>query len=89
MVTCYASIPALLARAQFYDTFRDVVSESIELGYAKTAFKLFDKVGSDVWRRCKRNNDTWTWELFKLYANRYLHESGELASDRVLTFTWA
>lgn len=88
MVTCYASIPTLLARVQFYDTFCDIVSESIELSYAKTAFKLFDNVSGDVWRECKRKNDMRAWELFKLYVNRYLHAKGELASDRVLTFTW-
>lgn len=86
MVTCYASISALLARVQFYDTFCDVVSESLELGYAKTAFKLFDKISSDVWRRCK--GDMRAWEVFKIYVNRYLHENGELSPDRVLTFTW-
>lgn len=88
MVTCYASISKLLARVQFYATFCDIVSESIELDYAKTAFKLFDSVSGDVWRECKRKNDMRAWELFKLYVNRYLHANGELASDRVLTFTW-
>ena len=89
MVTCYASISDLFARVQFYATFCNVVSESLEHHYATDAYKLFDNVCGDVWRRCKRNGDMKAWELFKTYCNRYLHEHGELASDRVCTFTWA
>lgn len=89
MVTCYASISNLFAHVQFYNTFCDIVSESLSYRYAVSAFKLFDSVCGDVWRECKRHNDMCAWELFKTYCNRYLHENGELASDRVCTFTWA
>lgn len=88
MVTCFASIPALLSRVQLYPTFCDVVSESLTLGYAKTAYALFNATCGNVWRECKRNGDKCAWELFKGYVNKYLHENGELPSDRVITFSW-
>lgn len=89
MITCYARIAPTLANAVFYGTFTDAVREACELFHYPDAITLFDAVCGDVWRECKRNSDMRAWELFKTYCNRYLHECGELANDRVLAFTWA
>lgn len=86
--TCYARIAPEFARVVFYQTFVDMVNVAIEQRYARSAFKLFDLICGDVWRECRRNDDMQAWELFKTYANRCLHERGELASDRVCVFTW-
>lgn len=88
MFTCYAAIAPAFARVVFYQTFIDMVAAAIRQRYATTALKLFDDICGDVWRECKRRGDMRAWELFKTYCNRYLHECGELANDRVCTFTW-
>ena len=88
MITCYARIAPTLANAILYCTFTDAVCEACEVFNYPNAFKLFDDVCGDVWRECKRSGDMRAWELFKLHANRCLHETGELADDRVLAFTW-
>ena len=89
MFTCYAAVPAAFARVIFYATFSDYVRTACYQFNVCTARELLNDICGDVWRACKRNNDVRAWELFKLYANRYLHETQELAADRVLTFTWA
>lgn len=89
MFTCYAAIAPALANAQFYSSFVAVVREAREVFDYFNTLTLLDAVCGDVWRACKRNNDMRAWELFKLHANRYCHATGELARDRVLTFTWA
>lgn len=88
MITCYARIAPTLANAVLYGTFTDAVREACELFNYPDAITLFDAVCGDVWRECKRRGDMRAWELFKTYCNRYLHECGELANDRVCTFTW-
>lgn len=88
MFTCYAAIAPAFARVMFYQTFTDMVAAAIAQRYAPSAFGLFDDICGDVWRACKRNGDMRAWELFKTYCNRYLHETGGLANDRVCTFTW-
>lgn len=87
--TCYARIAPSFARVVFYQTFVDMVDAAIRQRYAVTALKLFDDICGDVWRQCKRDDDMRAWELFKTYANRCLHERGEIADDRVLAFVWA
>lgn len=89
MITCHAAIAPTLANATLYSTFADAVHEACELFGYPNASTLFDAVCGEVWRACSRNNDMRAWELFKLHANRYCHEVGELAADRVFTFTWA
>lgn len=88
MITCYASIAPALAHAKSFGEFAAVTAESIALDYAKNGKSLYNAVCGDVWRECKRSSNKRAWELFKLYSNRYLHETGEIASDRVLMFTW-
>ena len=87
MFTCYAAIAPAFARTIFYATYCDYVRAACDEFEFATARKLIDRICADVWRACKRNSDMRAWELFKLYSNRYLHETGELASDRVMTFT--
>ena len=88
MLTCYAAIAPALANAQFYSNFVAVVREACEVFNYSNTIKLFDAVCGDVWRTCLRRSDMRAWELFKLHANRYCHATGELAHDRILTFTW-
>lgn len=89
MFTCYAAIAPAFARTMFYQTFSDMVDAAIGQQYASDALTLFDTICGDVWRACLRASDMRAWELFKLHCNRYLHECGELANDRVCMFTWA
>ena len=89
MITCHAAIAPTLANATLYGTFADAVREACELFNYPNATTLFDAVCGEVWRACSRHNDMRAWELFKLHANRYCHATGELAADRVFTFTWA
>lgn len=88
-ITCYADIAHKFAGVTFYETFLDVLFEGMRLTGKNKVVPFIDSVCGDVWRQCKRNNDMRTWNLFKLYSNRIAHENGELADDRVLTFTWA
>lgn len=89
MITCHAAIAPALANAILYGTFADAVREACELFNYPDVITLFDDTCGDVWRECKRRGDMRAWELFKTHCNRYLHECGELASDRVCAFTWA
>lgn len=89
LFTCYAAIAPAFARVVFYQTFSDMVDVAIEQSYANDALALFDSICGDVWRECLRRGDMRAWELFKLHVNRCLHDRGEIANDRVCTFTWA
>lgn len=89
MFTCYAAIPGAFANVMFYETFCNLTHEGMELVNATSARSFYDSICGEVWRSCKRKNDVRTWELFKGYVNKYLHECGELAADRVCTFIWA
>lgn len=89
MFTCCAAIPGAFANVILYDTFCELTREGMEFVNAVSATHFFDAICGEVWRECKRKNDMCAWELFKGYCNKYLHECGELASDRVCMFTWA
>ena len=86
MFTCYADMCDRYAVTRFYATFCALTDYALTVYGYPTAIKLFGAICEDVARDAHRTRDVIGWRLFAQFANRYAHERGELASDRVLVF---
>ena len=86
MFTCYADMCDRFAATRFYSTFCALTDYALEVYSYPSSIALFKAICDDVARDAHRTRDVVGWRLFTQFADRYAHERGEVAEERVLVF---